>query len=196
VDCGGGTNRDGSEERQHDHQARGLIVNTATIYWMGHRWRPGRHRPRRWGASACSPAEISGQSERETEVVEKDYVLGWLLAGIAGHPQAGRLWVFKGGTCLKKCFFETYRFSEDLDSSLLADAEYSESDLVRILREIADATAAESRIQFGEVVVNARQNRQGQQTFEGRRLSMPRWRRWIARTKCWADSAPRSSQFL
>jgi predicted nucleotidyltransferase component of viral defense system len=24
-------------------------------------------------------------------------------------------WVFKGGTCLKKCFVETYRFSEDLD---------------------------------------------------------------------------------
>ena len=47
-------------------------------------------------------------------VVEKDYVLGWLLMGIAGHPLLCN-WVFKGGTCLKKCFFETYRFSEDLD---------------------------------------------------------------------------------
>jgi predicted nucleotidyltransferase component of viral defense system len=27
-------------------------------------------------------------------------------------------WVFKGGACLKKCYFETYRFSEDLDFSL------------------------------------------------------------------------------
>jgi hypothetical protein len=25
------------------------------------------------------------------EVVEKDYVLGWLLAGVAAHSQAGRL---------------------------------------------------------------------------------------------------------
>jgi len=27
-------------------------------------------------------------------------------------------WAFKGGTCLKKCYFETYRFSEDLDFTL------------------------------------------------------------------------------
>lgn len=27
-------------------------------------------------------------------------------------------WVFKGGTCLKKCYFETYHFSEDLDFTL------------------------------------------------------------------------------
>lgn len=48
-------------------------------------------------------------------VVEKDYVLGWLLAGIFSQPQLAEHWVFKGGTCLKKCYFETYRFSEDLD---------------------------------------------------------------------------------
>lgn len=114
------------------------------------------------------------------EIVEKDYVLGWLLAGIAGHPQAGRLWVFKGGTCLKKCFFETYRFSEDLDFSLLPGADYSEGELARILREVVDTAAAESGIQFGQVVVTPRQNRQDQQTFEGRvhyrgPLQMPNW---------------------
>ena len=52
------------------------------------------------------------------QVIEKDYTLGWLLAGIAAHPEIGRSWVFKGGTCLKKCYFETYRFSEDLDFTL------------------------------------------------------------------------------
>ena len=31
--------------------------------------------------------------------------------------------VFKGGTCIKKCYFETYRFSEDLDFTL-QDAEH------------------------------------------------------------------------
>lgn len=39
----------------------------------------------------------------------------WLLAGVAHHPELGPTWLFKGGTCLKKVFFETYRFSEDLD---------------------------------------------------------------------------------
>jgi len=52
------------------------------------------------------------------DIVEKDYALGWLLAAIARHPETARSWVFKGGTCLKKCFIETYRFSEDLDFSL------------------------------------------------------------------------------
>jgi len=51
----------------------------------------------------------------EARIVEKDYILGWLLAGIYRDPLLAAAWVFKGGTCLKKCFFETYRFSEDLD---------------------------------------------------------------------------------
>jgi len=46
-------------------------------------------------------------------VVEKDYVLGWMLRGIADEPATGTRWIFKGGTCLKKCYFETYRFSEE-----------------------------------------------------------------------------------
>jgi predicted nucleotidyltransferase component of viral defense system len=48
-------------------------------------------------------------------VIEKDYVLGWLLAGIAAHTELAATWIFKGGTCLRKCYYETFRFSEDLD---------------------------------------------------------------------------------
>ena len=43
-------------------------------------------------------------------VVEKDYVLGWVLAGIFNHPVIGFRWVFKGGTCLKKCYFRPRYF--------------------------------------------------------------------------------------
>jgi len=53
-----------------------------------------------------------------SDIVEKDYVLGWVLAGIYSHAALKTEWVFKGGTCLKKCYFETYRFSEDLDFTL------------------------------------------------------------------------------
>lgn len=49
--------------------------------------------------------------------VQKDYVIGWLLRAISTHPVLSQ-WVFKGGTCLKKCYFETYRFSEDLDFTI------------------------------------------------------------------------------
>jgi predicted nucleotidyltransferase component of viral defense system len=45
-------------------------------------------------------------------IIEKDYVLGWVLAGISNHPELGSSSIFKGGTCLKECYFETYRFSE------------------------------------------------------------------------------------
>jgi predicted nucleotidyltransferase component of viral defense system len=62
---------------------------------------------------------IAQQTSLTPHVVEKDYVLGWMLAGIYAHEEFAPNWIFKGGTCLKKCFFETYRFSEDLDFTLL-----------------------------------------------------------------------------
>jgi predicted nucleotidyltransferase component of viral defense system len=67
------------------------------------------------------------------DVVEKDYVLGWLLAAAASHSETSTNWVFKGGTCLKKCYFETYRFSEDLDFSLTPQALYTAVGPARLL---------------------------------------------------------------
>ena len=58
------------------------------------------------------------------EVIEKDYVLGWLLWGLGSDPVLSDQWVFKGGTCLKKCYIETHRFSEDLDFTVLPGGPY------------------------------------------------------------------------
>lgn len=69
--------------------------------------------------------------------VEKDYVLGWLLAGIANHPDLLTQWIFKGGTCLKKCHFETYRFSEDLDYTLIDQKQLDEAFLVNCFKQIS-----------------------------------------------------------
>lgn len=77
-------------------------------------------------------------------VVEKDYVLGWLLAGINAHPELAASWVFKGGTCLKKCYFETYRFSEDLDFTLQDESQIDEGFLRRVLGEVIAWVAEES----------------------------------------------------
>lgn len=71
-------------------------------------------------------------------VVEKDYVLGWLLAGISAHDALRGNWVFKGGTCLKKCFFETYRFSEDLDFTLKDEAHLDAQFLTGVFVEISE----------------------------------------------------------
>lgn len=68
------------------------------------------------------PGEISLKA-REVGVrdqqIEKDYVLSWILQGVAQHEQLSKTIVFKGGTVLKKIYFDDYRFSEDLDFTLL-----------------------------------------------------------------------------
>jgi uncharacterized protein len=52
------------------------------------------------------------------DVLERDYCLAWLLAALSEsdlRPVLG----FKGGSALKRCYFANYRFSEDLDFTLL-----------------------------------------------------------------------------
>ena len=86
-----------------------------------------------------SKREILDVAERMSllpNIVEKDYVLGWMLAGIFAHAEVKNSWVFKGGTCLKKCFFETYRFSEDLDFTLTDAAHLDAAFLKRVFAEI------------------------------------------------------------
>ncbi len=51
-------------------------------------------------------------------VIERGYVLAWFLTGLAGHPLRDVL-ALKGGTALRRCWFESYRFSEDLDFTLI-----------------------------------------------------------------------------
>ena len=104
------------------------------------------------------------------EVVEKDYVLGWLLAALGAHPETAAHWVFKGGTCIKKCFAETYRFSEDLDFTLRPGAIYDEEGLRGVVREVAATAGEASGIVFlmNDIVVRPRKNRRGERTFEAR----------------------------
>jgi len=69
-------------------------------------------------------------------IVEKDYVLGWILAGIYAHEELAETWIFKGGTCLKKCYFETYRFSEDLDFTLRNEEHLDEEFLQTVFEQV------------------------------------------------------------
>lgn len=82
------------------------------------------------------------------EVVEKDYVLGWLLWGIGTDPVVAQQWVFKGGTCLKKCYIETYRFSEDLDFTVLPGGPFRPGEVEPILLRILPRITAESGLDF------------------------------------------------
>jgi len=68
--------------------------------------------------------ELLAQSRKRNlnlNIMEKDYVLGWLLFGFSHLENM----VFKGGTALSKIYFpEIWRLSEDLDLSLL-ESEFS-----------------------------------------------------------------------
>ncbi len=68
------------------------------------------------------PGEIQKKANQvgvRDQQIEKDYILSWILCGVANHEQLSKTLVFKGGTVLKKVYFEDYRFSEDLDFTLL-----------------------------------------------------------------------------
>lgn len=51
--------------------------------------------------------------------IDKEWVLSYLLYAIISMPELKDIMIFKGGTCLKKCYFPDYRFSEDLDFTIL-----------------------------------------------------------------------------
>lgn len=72
------------------------------------------------------------------DVLERDYLLSWILAGIGEVPALRDTLIFKGGTALKKCYFGDYRFSEDLDFSASGDVPTGDS-LEAAVREAGEA---------------------------------------------------------
>ncbi len=98
-----------------------------------------------------------------------------MLAGINAHPALSDTWLFKGGTCLKKCFFETYRFSEDLDFTLTDEAHLDDAFLNQTFGEIGawihDRTGIEvpAELQKFDIYTNPRGNKscQGKVSYRG-----------------------------
>jgi len=62
--------------------------------------------------------EIEVKAETQNipkSTIDKDWVLGHFIDAIFSIPECKESLIFKGGTCLRKCYFPNYRFSEDLD---------------------------------------------------------------------------------
>ena len=88
-----------------------------------------------------SKQEIMEEAKKHNlppNTIEKDYVLSWILAGISESKQLHDDWIFKGGTCLKKCYFETYRFSEDLDFTVTNTQHRNSEYLKTAFRAVAE----------------------------------------------------------
>jgi predicted nucleotidyltransferase component of viral defense system len=73
----------------------------------------------------------------DADTVERDYVLTHIMASLSHHPDNG-IFQFKGGTLLRLCYFNDFRYSADIDLNLEPSVDVN--DAVGVLGEILDAT--------------------------------------------------------
>ncbi len=97
-------------------------------------------------------SQLAHRTQMSDRVIEKDYVLTWLLTEIAGSPLAGYL-AFKGGTALKKIYFPEYRYSEDLDFTVVRaiDADEIPSALQQALNRLAASQGFQFEMQEARI---------------------------------------------
>jgi predicted nucleotidyltransferase component of viral defense system len=112
---------------------------------------------------------VAGETQLLATTVEKDYVLGWVLFGISAHAEMQK-WLFKGGTCLKKCYFETYRFSEDLDFTIPSAVPYEPVAIKAALGELTTWVRDRSGIEFPAegIELEELENKRGKRTYQAK----------------------------
>ncbi len=81
--------------------------------------------------------------------MEKDYALNWILKSLYQQTDSFAL---KGGTGLRKIYFENYRFSEDLDFTMLKSIEKSE--LEWLIKSTIQTAKKDSGINFHDTVLS------------------------------------------
>lgn len=90
---------------------------------------------------------VAEQKSLRFDQAEKDYVILWVLSGLARSGLTRHGWTFKGGTCLRHCYYEGYRFSEDIDFSCKPGGDNLEKSL-QLLQKTADRIQSESGIRI------------------------------------------------
>ena len=79
---------------------------------------------------------VAAQKQVDPMIIDLDYSLGWFLHGLITVSKWNQSCIFKGGTCLRKCYFPDYRFSEDLDFTMIQLITLG--DLEKWITQIAD----------------------------------------------------------
>lgn len=111
---------------------------------------------------------IAGALGVEPTVIDHDYVLGVFLYYLMQNNNVRHNWIFKGGTALAKCYFDDYRFSEDLDFTCLT--QITKESLLEIMnytciimqRELGIASDAE------KIKVETIEDDYGKESFEAK----------------------------
>jgi len=75
--------------------------------------------------------------------IEKDYALSWILHAMSQHADS---MAFKGGTGIRKMYIQNYRFSEDLDFTILKNIDQAE--VKDIIKKTIKTAKQSSNINF------------------------------------------------
>lgn len=80
--------------------------------------------------------------------IDKDWVLGHFVDAIFSIDSCREALIFKGGTCLRKCYIPDYRFSEDLDfTSISPDFQLDEDLLRQIISIVQERTGMQLHLE-------------------------------------------------
>lgn len=111
---------------------------------------------------------MAGVLELEPRVIDHDYVLGCYLCFLGNPANVKEKWLFKGGTALRKCYFEDYRFSEDLDFTVLEII--SAEHLYNFLNSVNSALQAATGIRTDgrEMIIDVIEDEYGKESYEAR----------------------------
>ncbi len=92
-------------------------------------------------------ANIAEQVGVAKTVIDKDWVLGHFISAMYTIPEIRENLIFKGGTCLRKCWFKDYRFSEDLDFTATNESfDFTEKNLVEICKKVTTHAEIQTHI--------------------------------------------------
>lgn len=90
--------------------------------------------------------EIEQKAEMQhvpKSTIDKDWLLGHFIDAIFSVSACRDSLVFKGGTCLRKCYFHDYRFSEDLDFTSVNPAFVMD---LKLLKQITDLITSRTEV--------------------------------------------------
>lgn len=114
--------------------------------------------------------QISKQKQIGKSQIDKDWVLSHLLMAIISLPELTNRMVFKGGTCIKKCYIPDYRFSEDLDFTITDNKYVFNADVVsEIMKKATDLSFDEEfnrGIQFKLKNIEPTKSKEEEQGFK------------------------------
>lgn len=108
----------------------------------------------------------SAENSVDVATLERDYAIGWLLKGIFVEEQLAKVLVFKGGTALRKAYFKDFRFSQDIDFTLLRSIDAST--LEGGISSVCATAYRDSGVEFSLISFAQTRSEMGEEAYEGK----------------------------